>query len=190
MLLSYTAAAVVSVTLAMFLRKAIGNYALRMKTGNQIMFNTTTSFVALAGAGFANAVVMRSNELQKGIKVYDDNENTIGYSKKAAWQAVTQTAYTRIWLAFNTVFIPGMILGMLNNRGVMPKNKMIRGITEVGLLTAMLSIGLPASIAMFAGKGSIRAANVEKSLLEELAQSKGVSAEECKPYYFYYNRGM
>jgi hypothetical protein len=49
-MLSYTAAAASSVFLAVFLRKAIGNYALRIKVGNQILFNSTTSFLALAGA--------------------------------------------------------------------------------------------------------------------------------------------
>ena len=63
-MLSYTAAAVSSVFIAIVLRKfIIGKYALRMKAGNQILFNSTTSFLALAGASVVNAFVMRSGEL-------------------------------------------------------------------------------------------------------------------------------
>ena len=63
--MSYAAAAVSSVAIAIVLRRfIIGNYALRMKSGNQILFNSATSFAALAGAAVTNAIVMRSQELQ------------------------------------------------------------------------------------------------------------------------------
>ena len=58
--MSYTAAAASSVFLAIFLRKIVGNYALKMRSGNQILFNSSTSFAALAGASVVNAIVMRS----------------------------------------------------------------------------------------------------------------------------------
>ena len=67
----------------------MGNYALKMRTGNQILFNSFTSFVALAGASVANSVVMRSNELQKGITLYDEiDHKPVGQSKRAAYSAV------------------------------------------------------------------------------------------------------
>ena len=85
-MLSYTAAAVSSVAIAIVLRRFIvGNYALRMKPGNQILFNSTTSFAALGGAAVANAFVMRSGELQNGITIYDELGNPAGKSKRAAW---------------------------------------------------------------------------------------------------------
>ena len=84
--MSYTAAVVSSVAIAIVLRRfIIGNYALRMKSGNQILFNSATSFAALAGAAVTNAIVMRSQELQKGITIYDELNNPAGKSKRAAW---------------------------------------------------------------------------------------------------------
>jgi peptidyl-tRNA hydrolase len=84
--MSYTAATVSSVAIAIVLRRfIIGNYALRMKSGNQILFNSATSFAALAGAAVTNAIVMRSQELQKGITIYDELNNPAGKSKRAAW---------------------------------------------------------------------------------------------------------
>lgn len=49
------------------------------------MFNTITSFLAVAGAGFVNALVMRSSELQTGIEIYNADMESVGFSKRAAW---------------------------------------------------------------------------------------------------------
>ena len=99
--MSYTAATVASVALAVMLRKFLGGQAaLRMRIGNQIIFNSTTSFLALAFAAATNAIVMRSNEMQKGIQIYNELNEPVGLSKRAAWQAVLQTSYTRVFLAF------------------------------------------------------------------------------------------
>ena len=143
-----------------------------------------TSFVALAGAGVANAVVMRSNELQYGITIYDEVGRAAGLSKRAAWQAVMQTAYTRMFLAFQTVIVPGIVIGMMNNLGYFPRNKFYRSVSEVAILAALLTIGLPASIAFFSQKGTIKAKYVEKEYQNEaLPNGK-------KPYIFYFNRGL
>lgn len=161
--LSYTAAAFSSVFIAIFLRKFLGgSAALRMRIGNQIFFNTTTSFIALAGASVVNAIVMRSSELQHGITIYDETDKAAGLSKRAAWQAVMQTAYTRIFLAFQTVFVPGVTIAMLNNLGYMPKNKLFRSVAEVSVLAALLTVGLPISIAFFSQRGHIKAKFTEK----------------------------
>lgn len=61
--LGFTAAAASGVFMAVFMRKILGGMALRMNPGNQTLFNTTTSFLALAGAGYVNSVVMRSGEI-------------------------------------------------------------------------------------------------------------------------------
>lgn len=81
--LAYSVAAVTSVTIAVFLRRFLSGYALKMASGNQILFNSTTSFIALAAAGYINASVMRSSEVQHGIAIYDpkDPMNILGFSK-------------------------------------------------------------------------------------------------------------
>ncbi len=61
--LGFTAAAASGVFMAIFMRKLLGRFALRMTPGNLTLFTTTTSFLALAGAGYVNSLVMRSNEL-------------------------------------------------------------------------------------------------------------------------------
>ena len=54
-----------------------------------------------------------------------------------------------MFLAFQTVFVPGMVIGIMNNRGMMPRNKILRSVSEVGILAGLLTLGLPASIAFF-----------------------------------------
>ena len=111
--LSFTAAAVSSVAIALVLRRVFAGYAMRASSGNQILFNTTTSFLALAGAGVVNSMVMRSNEMKEGIMLYDEQRNQAGKSKVAAWKAVTQTSFTRIFIYFNMIMVPGFLIGML-----------------------------------------------------------------------------
>ena len=73
---------------------------------------------------------------------------------------------------------------MLNKRGYFPKNKLLRGVSEVGILATILTLGLPASIAMFAQRGSIKARDLEKEFKEtNLANGR-------KPYVYYFNRGL
>lgn len=95
-----------------------------------------------------------------------------------------QTSYTRIFLAFQTVFLPGMLIGMMNNRGMLPRNKLLRGVSEVAMLGGILTLGLPASIAWFSQKGNIKAKYVEPEF-RDATLSTGK-----KPYMFYFNRGL
>jgi hypothetical protein len=69
--------------------------------------------LALAGAGITNSMVMRSNEMKNGIRLYDDMKNDVGRSKVAAWKAVTQTSWTRVIIYFHMVMVPGFLIGML-----------------------------------------------------------------------------
>lgn len=47
--------------------------------------------------------MMRSQELQEGTPVYDENNNKLGYSKKAAQSGIGQVIFSRICMA-----TPGM----------------------------------------------------------------------------------
>lgn len=75
----------------------------------------------MAGAGFVNAVVMRSTELSYGIELFGEDNHSIGFSKIAAWKAVLSTASTRAFLAGVTVLAPGVVTGLLDQRGYLPR---------------------------------------------------------------------
>lgn len=76
-----------------------------------------------------------------------------------------------MFLAFQTVFLPGMIIGMLNNRGYMPRSMLLRSATEITLLAVILGVGLPASIALFSREGSIKRDSLEKDLRDRIPQN-------------------
>ena len=95
-----------------------------------------------------------------------------------------QTSYTRIFLAFQTVFVPGLAIGMMNNRGMLPRNKIFRGASEVSILGALLTFGLPASIAFFSQRGSLKAKYIEPEFRDTLLSTGK------KPYIYYFNRGL
>lgn len=97
--------------------------------GNKILFNSTTSFVALAGAAYVNAYVSRMNELKNGIMLYDDKGNDVGLSKAAAQSAVSQTANTRMFIAFQMVMVPGLLLGFMQKSSLMPRGFVMRSFT-------------------------------------------------------------
>jgi len=120
--------------------------------------------LALAGAGYVNSLVMRSEEMTKGIRLYDPQGNEAGRSKIAAIMAVNQTALTRALLAFNMVFLPGFIIGMLHKRWLLPKNTILRSIAELCIISASLLIGLPMTIASYDRVGKIKPSQVEKEL--------------------------
>ena len=77
-----------------------------------------------------------------------------------------------------------MVIGMLRNRGYFPKNRILRSVSEVGILAGILTLGLPASIAMFAHRGSIKAKDTEKEFRDTTL------ANGRKPYVYYFNRGL
>ena len=180
--LSYTAAAVSSVVLALVLRKTLMTRP--FKTSTQISMNAMTSFLAMAGAGFVNALVMRSSELTYGIELVGDDGHPVGFSKIAAWKAVLSTASTRAFLAGVTVLLPGIVTGALDSRGYLPKAGPQRAAAELLAMAGVMAIGLPACIATFSHRGSIRANRVEWEL-------RDIPTEEGKkPYMYYFNRGL
>lgn len=67
---------------------------------------------AVAAGNVANCFAMRHKELDAGIEVKDKHGQTIGVSSVAAWQAVTDTAFTRCVLPMPNLFI-GKCLGEL-----------------------------------------------------------------------------
>jgi len=180
--LSYTAAAVSSVVLALILRKTLMTRP--FKTGTQISMNAMTSFMAMAGAGFVNATVMRSTELTNSIELFGEDNHPIGYSKIAAWTAVLSAASTRALLAGVTVLAPGVVTGLLEQRGYLPRGGIQRSLAELFIMASVMALGLPACIAFFSQRGSIRANRVEWELRDI------PTADGQKPHYYYYNRGL
>jgi hypothetical protein len=53
-----------------------------------VLATSIISYLAVASAGFLNTYCMRMGEMSRGIKIYDDNNECMGISKKCAEKAV------------------------------------------------------------------------------------------------------
>lgn len=72
--MGFTAGAASGVVLALLLRGLVHQVtppSIMNSTGNKVLFNTCTSFLALSGASYINTVVSRFNELKNGVLIYD-----------------------------------------------------------------------------------------------------------------------
>lgn len=66
-----------------------------------------------------------------------------------------------MFLAFQMVFVPGVIIGMMARRKMLG-GILTRSVSELAIIAAVLSIGMPASIAAFHREGKIAPKSVEK----------------------------
>ena len=69
---SYVAACMVSISIALFSRHLVSKWTAGMSVGGMMLiFNSITSYLSCASAGFCNVLMMRYSELVNGISVYD-----------------------------------------------------------------------------------------------------------------------
>lgn len=129
--------------------------------------NTVSAFFACSTAGFLNALVMRYTELEKGIDVFDPNnqEDIIGKSKIAAKKAVVQTAVSRYILTV-TIFIPSMLLFAIERAKIMPRNFALKTTLELSLFFCELYLAVPLAIAAYPQYGVIKREEMEPELRE------------------------
>lgn len=153
-------------------------------TGTTLMFfNSCTSFVGVAGAGFLNAFLMRKTELEKGIDIFDENGKVLGKSKLAAEQAVLQTAVSRVGMAAPLI-MPSTVMCLMSMIRIYPKNSVLQSLVVTSLLIAQLYLAVPAGVAMFPNQAELNTVELEKEF-QNLERSKGEYFRKV-----YYNRGM
>jgi len=127
----YSAAVAASIGMGLGLKKICFSATKNMKGGSLILANCLISYVAVATAGFLNSLCMRMGELNRGIKVYDENNEEMGVSKVCASKAVYQTAFSRLILSAPTFVIPGVAMFLLDKARLMPKHRVPKTIVEL-----------------------------------------------------------
>lgn len=160
MLQAYFAACTVSVGLSISLNELVK----RVKCNPSLKkgLGIAVPFVAVASAGFANAVLMRSNELSEGVPVRDDRGEMLGKSQIAAEKILFgQVGVSRIALAFPILVLPPVIMNAIKSKvklvGV--ANKLV----ELTVLTACLGFAFPAAVALFPQKVTLNAQDLEEN---------------------------
>lgn len=135
-------------------------------------------FAAVVSAGIVNVFLMRSEEIRKGITVFDKETNKpIGTSKEAAKIAVGETALSRVINATPIMVIPPLILVKLQKGFLKGKSNLAVTLTNLGLITVTSFAVLPFALAIFPQK---RYCNVDKLEPEIGEKTRAV----------WFNRGM
>ena len=67
-------------------------------------------FLAVAGAGVANVMLIRRNEMTDGIDVMDEDGKVYGKSQAAGRNALMEVGLTRVVLPAPVLVLPGLIM--------------------------------------------------------------------------------
>mmetsp|Transcript_3795 Transcript_3795/g.11727 ORF Transcript_3795/g.11727 Transcript_3795/m.11727 type:complete len:332 (-) Transcript_3795:34-1029(-) len=176
---SYAAASVtamsVAVGLNMLVRKS-ANLSPAMKT----VIQRFVPFPAVALSNVANVTLMRQEELKSGIAIFDKSGKYLGDSKKAAKQAITDTAVTRVALSFPVLVIPPIIISLVEKTKLWANNPRLRLPIQAVVCTAAFGGALPVAISIFPQQGSARCADIENELVSEYAPEDSI----------FYNKGL
>ncbi|KAK9964605.1 hypothetical protein ABG768_005768 [Culter alburnus] len=126
-----------------------------------------------------SVMVVRSEESENGIQVFDSNGNAVGVSKEAGSKAIKETALSRAALFGTTAAVPSFLLALLKRAKFVQRNPMI--IAPVRHVSTAIIFGLmiPVSFSVFPQFGKIKREN-----LEEEFQSLESNGE------LFYHRGL
>ncbi|GME74324.1 unnamed protein product [Ambrosiozyma monospora] len=150
----------------------------------KLILGRLVPFAAVVSAGIVNVFLMRSEEIKKGIHVFDDNGDNVGISKKAAVQAVGETAASRVINATPIMVIPPLILVRLQKTILKNKSIGIQTVANIGLIFATSLAVLPFALAVFPQRRRISVDSLE----EKFRGLKNKQGEEIK--FLEFNRGI
>lgn len=155
-----------------------------ISANSRLILGRLVPFAAVVSAGIVNVFLMRGQEIKKGISVFDEEGNQLGVSKKAAFQAVGETALSRVINATPIMVVPPLILVQLQKSVL--KNKSLGALTfaNLGLVFSTSLVALPFALAVFPQKRFVAASSLE----DQFHGLKTKEGQEIKTVWF--NRGI
>ncbi len=149
-----------------------------------LLFNCLVGYCGSAAAGFLNSYCMRMSEMNRGIKVFDEDGKERGVSKLAAMRAVMETAQSRIILAMPTFLIPAMITTVLEKARLLPKRGAARTVADITILAFALWHAIPIAVAVFPQTSEINSSALEEEF-RAIKNGRGETVDR-----FFYNKGL
>ncbi|EFA09771.1 sideroflexin-3 [Tribolium castaneum] len=140
---------------------------------------------AVAAANCINIPLMRSQELQEGTPVYDQNNNKLGYSKKAAQSGIGQVIFSRVCMATPGMFLTPILMNYLEKRGALKRRPWINLPVQVGFVGLCLTFATPLACAFFKQKAQFEYRKLEPELREQIEKKY-----QSPPKYVFYNKGL
>ncbi|PHJ18491.1 tricarboxylate carrier protein [Cystoisospora suis] len=186
LLKGYTAAVFVSVGLAVgmnaWLRRS------KIQGVARKLLQAVVPYTAVATANFGNVLLMRGQEIQKGIPVYDADKTEVGISRKAATQAVIQTAISRVVLPLPVLLLPYPVMSVFNVLLPLTRtNTFIKVGMELSVIFGCLCVGLPLAVGMFPEYSEMSVKNLEPELQAKL-RKLAINEKPLEKVYF--NKGV
>jgi len=175
---SYVGAVGSALTIAVGISMGIRKTSL-LSANAKLLASRFVAYPATSTANIANVYLMRQNELQQGIDVYDDKGNTVGTSKAAAKKAVFETALSRVILPAPILIFPPVIMAMLEKTKFMMRRPGLSLPINAVVCTLAFGIALPFAIALFPQQ-----TKMERGKLENDLASKTTSE------FVYFNKGL
>ncbi|CBZ51644.1 putative tricarboxylate carrier [Neospora caninum Liverpool] len=150
------------------------------------LLQAVVPYTAVAAANFGNTALVRGQEIQKGIPVYDADKTQVGISKKAATQAVVQTGVSRVVLPVPALLLPYPVMSVFN--ALLPitrTNAFVRVGMELSVIFGCLFVGLPLAVGMFPEYSEMDVKDLELELQQDLKKRSGGTVQKV-----YFHRGV
>ncbi|XP_030058684.1 sideroflexin-2 [Microcaecilia unicolor] len=142
-------------------------------------------FAAVAAANCVNIPMMRQQEILNGIAVTDENDNRLGYSRKAAGKGIAQVVISRIAMAAPGMILLPILMEKLEKFPFMKRIQFLHAPLQVMLAGGFLLFMVPVACALFPQQCSIAVANLEPELRDSIVAKYG-----DKVPYVYFNKGL
>lgn len=181
---NYSLAVSASCTVALGLNSLVPRLK-SLQPNTRMILGRLVPFAAVVSAGIVNVFLMRSEEIKKGITVFDKEGKDVGTSKTAALYAVGETAASRVINATPIMVIPPLILARLEKtKFLRGKPKYVEILTNIGLIFTTSLIALPFALAIFPQRRTMPVSALEA----QFHNLKGPDGEPVTELEF--NRGI
>ena len=180
----YTGAVASSVILALG-ATAVVNKAGALPKLLQSTFRIGFPFLACAVAGCTNLILVRKEELENGIQLFDENDNELGKSVLAAQNALGKCCAARFaWNAPVMIGVPMIMAGLQKAIPALFRSTRVGMATTVAVSGITCMVAVPPALALFPQYDSI---SVEK-LEDEFHDMRDTNGKSIKRVYF--NKGL
>ncbi|XP_010896388.2 sideroflexin-4 [Esox lucius] len=127
----------------------------------QMFFRSILPIPLSASLMYFNVVVIRSEESENGIQVFDTDGNSVGMSKAAGTKAVQETAVSRAALFGTTAAVPSLVLFLLQKGRFLQSPLLLAPIRHIST-AIVLGLMIPVSFSLYPQLGTIKKENLEK----------------------------
>ncbi|XP_030628421.1 sideroflexin-4 [Chanos chanos] len=145
----------------------------------QLFFRSVLPIPLSAFLAACNVLLVRNEESENGIQVFDSRGNAVGISRAAGSKAVKETAVSRAVLLGTTAAVPNLLVFLLRRTRLAQRNPMLLAPVRHISTAIVLGLMIPVSFSLFPQMGKIK-----KECLEKELQTEDMVEE------VYYHRGL